>query len=692
MNLAQAAELILLFRLNDQVSSGLKTMQGELAKTEASTASVDSAFTKIGLGLKTGFLNAAKIGIAGVGALTTQVMAGIDSLSELEEVTNQTNAVIESTGGVAGITAEEVRSLAEEYENLTGVDDKTIQSGENLLLTFTKIGEDAFEPALAAALDLSAGLGQDLNSSITMIGKALNDPIAGLTALGRAGVQFTEEQKELIRTLVETGDAAGAQAIILEELNTQFGGSAQADMAGYRGSVTRLKDAWEDVQMTLAEGVAPALKNIVDRLNEFVRSDRFMNEVEKLGDAIAQLFSNENIDKGFGALEEAFTFLRDLPWNAIKDGMALTAEAAKKAVDVFRSLPPGVQAGLITFLAANKLTGGLVTSGLTELAKVALSSLKTITAANVTVVGPVTGPGGAPTPGAPGGGVGVAPIIVGAFGALAFDQLAGAQAAAIRGVPLTTDAAQVLVSSGYANILAQSNDPLAQTLGGILGPGFTGMLQELGFVGDTALSIANNTNGMAPGILHLPTIAEMTANSAAYLRTTAGMLPDIGRGIGMAANNAAEINQDTNNLGPMRDQLGNITGELNQQENATKELGRITAQGLAKNERNLETATKELREGNGLSNRQMERLQRLTTLQSSGNELNSRQVARLERLQGIANSSDSKLASISASSKKTSNKDFRVDVSVRTQLNVSAREVASVIRRWTDLRGENEFG
>ena len=48
-----------------------------------------------------------------------------------------------------------------------------------------------------------------------MVGKALNDPLKGLTALSRIGVQFTAQQQEQIKAMVEVGDVAGAQKIIL---------------------------------------------------------------------------------------------------------------------------------------------------------------------------------------------------------------------------------------------------------------------------------------------------------------------------------------------------------------------------------------------------------------------------------------------------------------------------------------------
>jgi hypothetical protein len=71
-------------------------------------------------------------------------------------------------------------------------------------------------------------LGTDLKGSAVQLGKALNDPIAGVGALSRVGVTFTETQKDMIKTMVEAGNVAGAQTLILDELGKEFGGSAKA--------------------------------------------------------------------------------------------------------------------------------------------------------------------------------------------------------------------------------------------------------------------------------------------------------------------------------------------------------------------------------------------------------------------------------------------------------------------------------
>lgn len=196
------------------------------------------------------------LGVAGAG------LFAFNEFNEAQKVAAQTEAAIRSTGKAANVTADEVEDLSGALSEKAAVDDELIQSGANLLLTFTKVrnevgeGNDIFNQATETALDLSVALGTDMTSASMMLGKALNDPIKGLTTLGRAGVQFTADQKEQIRTLVETGDLLGAQKIILKELETQVGGSAEAQATGY----DRAKVAAGNLAEAVGGVLAPAVQ------------------------------------------------------------------------------------------------------------------------------------------------------------------------------------------------------------------------------------------------------------------------------------------------------------------------------------------------------------------------------------------------------------------------------------------------
>jgi murein DD-endopeptidase MepM/ murein hydrolase activator NlpD len=211
-------------------------------------------------------------GIALVGGLVVGLKAAHDAYTESYKVGKQTEAVLKSTGMAAGVTAKQVSALATAISNKTGIDDEAIQSGENLLLTFTQVrdvvgkGNDIFTQATRTMTDMSVALGQDAKSSAIQLGKALNDPIKGVTALQRVGVSFTKDQKEQIKTLVESGKTLDAQKMILRELNREFGGSAEAAAT----PLERLKVTIGNLQESIGGALEPTLQRGAAALNGFV--------------------------------------------------------------------------------------------------------------------------------------------------------------------------------------------------------------------------------------------------------------------------------------------------------------------------------------------------------------------------------------------------------------------------------------
>lgn len=210
---------------------------------------------------------AAAAGFAIAGAAVVAFMAtSIKAAAESEKVAAQTNAAIASTGGAAGRTAEQVGDLATKLSRVSGIDDEVIQSGQNLLLTFTQIQGVNFDKATQAALDLSVAMGTDMSSAATLVGKALNDPIKGISALSRVGVQLTADQKALIKSMVESGDVAGAQAVIFGELQTQFGGSAEAFGSTFLGTIERIKNGFGNIQEIIGSAFLPVLTAVFDKV------------------------------------------------------------------------------------------------------------------------------------------------------------------------------------------------------------------------------------------------------------------------------------------------------------------------------------------------------------------------------------------------------------------------------------------
>jgi hypothetical protein len=214
---------------------------------------------------------AAVAGLAiGGAALGKFVLDGVKSAASYQKVLAKTAAVLKSTGNAAGTSVEGIKQHAAALESLSGVDEELIINSQNVLATFTNIrnvGKDKiFDKATESALDMSVALGTSLQGASIQVGKALNDPIKGITALSKAGVSFTQKQKDVIKHLVETGKTAEAQKMILAELSKEFGGAAAAAGAGFEGSLARAQDAISDAGREIGIALLPKLSQAAEWL------------------------------------------------------------------------------------------------------------------------------------------------------------------------------------------------------------------------------------------------------------------------------------------------------------------------------------------------------------------------------------------------------------------------------------------
>lgn len=242
---------------------------------DGASRSVEKSGTSAGSAYGKGFQGAAAGFMASAGALFIANKVGdfvaesLQSLARIDTINTQTRSVIESTGGAAGVTAEHVEALAGKLENLTATEAESTQEGANLLLTFKNIqngvgeGNDIFDQATSSLVDMARAMGTDPSAAAIQLGKALNDPIAGISALSRVGIQFTDDQKSMIESMVEAGDVAGAQKIILGELNSQFGGSGEAYASSYSGQLDLLGHSFGTLGETVLSAVMPVMKDLM---------------------------------------------------------------------------------------------------------------------------------------------------------------------------------------------------------------------------------------------------------------------------------------------------------------------------------------------------------------------------------------------------------------------------------------------
>jgi hypothetical protein len=168
--------------------------------------------------------------IAALGALGLAAKGAI-AAGEAAATANARIAQINESMGLFGDTTDNVNKRLIDYANATaratGVDQNSIKATQAKLLTFKELAQSAdnvggaFDRATKAAIDMAAAGFGDAEANAVQLGKALNDPIKGITALAKSGVTFTAQEKEKIKTLVESNKTLEAQQLILAAIETQ---------------------------------------------------------------------------------------------------------------------------------------------------------------------------------------------------------------------------------------------------------------------------------------------------------------------------------------------------------------------------------------------------------------------------------------------------------------------------------------
>lgn len=234
---------------------------------------------------------AAAVGIAAAGVATVAFGASsAKAYMESQNAVAQLEAVIKSTGGAAGLSSEALQKQATALQAVTKFSDEAVMSTQSMLLTFTNIKGGVMQDATKTALDMAQALGMDGSQAAMQLGKALNDPSEGLSKLTRVGVTFSAEQEKQVKAMQEAGNVAGAQGIILQELQKEFGGSAEAAGGTFSGKLEILKNKFGDVQEVVGKMIIERLMPLAEKLTAIAADPRFQQFLEKATTAVISFF------------------------------------------------------------------------------------------------------------------------------------------------------------------------------------------------------------------------------------------------------------------------------------------------------------------------------------------------------------------------------------------------------------------
>lgn len=241
----------------------------------------DSAQTKTELDKMKGSFTEMNQGLQLLSAAWNKLSSMVQGAGASIQIYAETESIIRATGGAAGMTAGEIGKMTAALASQTLYSKTAVQEGVNMLLTFNQIGKETLPGATEAMANLATKFKGDMSQSAVQLGKALNDPIAGINALRRVGVAMTEQQKEQIKQFVAQGEVMKAQGIILQAINSDngLGGLAKNMAKTPYGQLQKFTQTMESFQkaviMAFVQGLSPFFE-ILDSIRpalEWVRTN-----------------------------------------------------------------------------------------------------------------------------------------------------------------------------------------------------------------------------------------------------------------------------------------------------------------------------------------------------------------------------------------------------------------------------------
>jgi hypothetical protein len=342
MGLAETAELAIKISLTGNAKAGIKDLKTNLGSLGKSAGSIARGIAVSAT---------AAVGVAGA-IVGKNVKSGLESLSQLESAIASVDGALQNAGGdleKGGLSGQRIATWANEIEAAIGAafDDKDITQATTTLIRFGKVTPSNLRPAMEVMTDLATKTG-DVDSAASLLAKALADPEKAAGKLARSGVILTKEQQKQIKAMVEAGDAAGAQKLLLDALTKTTKGAAAASQGPYQRSLSVLRDVTEDAQRALAEGFLPVIEEVRDILSKELAKPGTLDRIKEFGRTLA------------GGLRGLVNTVRQLPWDQIGAAVGGIVDLGKNIGKAFLDLPPEAKGLILSLAALNKLSGGAV--------------------------------------------------------------------------------------------------------------------------------------------------------------------------------------------------------------------------------------------------------------------------------------------------------------------------------------------
>ena len=326
--------------------------------------------------------------------------AGASTESQIVEI----SARFAAAGNAAGLSTDEILALSSATASM-GIQAEA--GGSALSRIFNSVATNigtASDKAdeFGSAIGLTAAEFRDAweNDALGTLTEFLEhletlDQFEAASLLRKVGITNTRDVAT-VRLMGQNVAFVNDQLEIARHSRDALGEEAARKFATTASQIQIMKNNFTDLGITIGTAVLPRFGQLLTRLNDFLGSRRVRTAAEDLGEALAGIFTNRNIETGIDKITEGldtitgfakgeggdtggFSKIADsigtiaaevgrLPWESIGNAARLLGTGSKALLDAFLGLPPWVQTAVLTGWGLNKLTGGALSAIVSTLA------------------------------------------------------------------------------------------------------------------------------------------------------------------------------------------------------------------------------------------------------------------------------------------------------------------------------------
>lgn len=248
----------------------------------------------------------ALVGLTVAVARYIPILANMGAESRKADI--QLRFMLENMQGVSKATDATIKrmsSFADTVSRATGIDDEQVKAVQRKLLVFKTLRQTSdelggtFDRTTQAAIDLAAAGFGSMESNAVKLGRVLQDPVANLNALNRAGITFTEQEKKKITALAESGKLLEAQAIILKSVEDRVKGVAEASATPFE----KMTQQFNQIGDAIGEAMLPELESMNREISKWLSTPQGQQDVKDITAGFVAMAQ---------AVKEVANFLRDV--------------------------------------------------------------------------------------------------------------------------------------------------------------------------------------------------------------------------------------------------------------------------------------------------------------------------------------------------------------------------------------------